>query len=220
MNRFSSRIHRRLIASAFVFAGAIAVTVTPISSIAAPTVRLAGNYTVVTLSHDFVSALSGLGVAANALGLSALNDGRAYFPIISGAVDAANARGEISHLGGLTLTAGAIRVELSDFSIDTTGTPRLTGLVVANGDVVGRIPLFALALPNLSLPLQPVGRLVRIPGVGVTLTNEAAQALNATFGVSAFMAGFNIGTADVRAIIRRNASIAHVHVPRGRDALE
>ncbi len=187
---------------------------------AAPTVRLAGNVTVVALSQDFANALGALGLKADSLGLSALVDGRAYFPISSGAIDAATARGEINHFGGLRLSTESIRVELSDFAIDTTGAPKLTGLVVANGDLVGRIPLFSLALPNLTLPLAPNGRSVRIPSVGVVLTAEAAQALNATFGVNAFVAGFNIGTAEVRAVIRRNASVAHLHVPRGRDAID
>lgn len=217
MNIMLPRARRQLVIAAVALLTAAPFAITPTASFAAPTVRVSGNATVVAPSHDFVSALSGLGVAASSLGIAVLADGRAYFPISSGAVDAANARGEINHLGGLVLTAGTVRVELSDFLIETTGTPRLTGLVVANGDVVGRIPLFSLALPNLSLPLQPAGRLLRIPGVGVTLTNDAAQALNATFGVSAFVAGFNIGTAEVRAVIRRNANVAHIHVPRGHD---
>jgi len=187
---------------------------------AAPTVRVAGNATVVTLSQDFANALGALGVAPGTLGLSVLADGKAYFPISAGALDAATARGEIHHLGGLTLTAGSIRVELSDFLIDTTGTPRLTGLVVANGDVVGRLPLFALTLPPLTLPVQPAGRLIRLPGVGVALTGEAAAALNGVFGVSAFVAGFPIGTAEVRAVVRSNAGAAHLHVPRGRDLFD
>jgi hypothetical protein len=55
---------------------------------AAPTVRLGGNVTVVTLSSEFAGALTGLGLTANSLGLSSLVDGRAFFPISSGAVDA------------------------------------------------------------------------------------------------------------------------------------
>ncbi|MFN0303834.1 MAG: hypothetical protein ACKVQU_26160 [Burkholderiales bacterium] len=220
MSHTLSMMRRRLL-SFVLLAGATAslgLASAPVH--AAPTVRLAGNVTVVALSSDFAGALTALGLTADSLGLSALVDGRAYFPISSGAVDAASARGEINHLGGLRLSTESIRVELSDFVIDTTGTPKLTGLVVANGDVVGRIPLFSLALPNLSLPLTPNGRSLRVPSVGVALTDEAAKALNATFGVNAFVKGFNIGTAEVRAIIRRNASVAHLHVPRGRDSMD
>lgn len=54
----------------------------------------------------------------------------------------------------------------------------------------------------------------------MTLTADAAGALNQVFGVSAFTAGLDIGTAEVRAVIRRNLSPHLVHVPRGRDGAE
>jgi hypothetical protein len=176
---------------------------------AAPTVRLSGNVTEVALSQDLVGALTGLGVKPSAVGYSALIGTHAYFPISSGAIDAANAKGEIVHLGGLRLTAGDTRVELSDFIIDTVGTPRLTGLVTANGDVVARIPLFNLDLPKLTLPLMPTGRRLVVPGVAVTLTQEAATALNGVFNINAFQPGFSIGTAKVSARIRSSSSAPH-----------
>jgi hypothetical protein len=220
MQRFLASLPQRL-AGIALGATFIAATLVPATATAAPTVRLAGNATAVTFSGAFTGALGALGLDVDPLGNTALGGGRAFFPISSGAIDAANARGEILHLGGLRLEKGPIRVDLSDFVIDTTGTPRLTGLVVANGDVVGRIPLFDLALPHITLPLTPVnGRFVRISSVGVTLTADAAAALNQVFGVSAFTAGFDIGTADVRAVIRRNLSPHLVHVPRGRDGAE
>lgn len=190
-------------------------------ALAAPTVRLAGTVTVVTFSSTFTGAAQALGLDLDPVGTSALAGNRAFFPISSGAIDAANAAGEILHLGGLRIERSGTQVELSDFIIETTGTPRLTGLVTANGNVVGRVPLFNLALPSLSLPLAPQqGRNLRIPGVGVTLTTEAATALNQVFGVSAFTTGLDIGTAEVRAVIRRNLSPHFVHVPRGRDGAE
>lgn len=160
---------------------------------------LTGN-TRVDLSPVFVGALTSLNVTPRALGRSELFNGTAFFPIIEGTIDALNAKGEIAHSGGLSLTAGGTRVELRNFVIDTTGgTPVLTGLVVANRSVVGRIPLFDLQLPtSFQLPLRAIGgRIVLIPNVGVTLTQTAATALNGAFGVTAFTAGFNIGTATV-----------------------
>ncbi len=103
MSHTLSMMRRRLL-SFVLLAGATAslgLASAPVH--AAPTVRLAGNVTVVALSSDFAGALTALGLTADSLGLSALVDGRAYFPISSGAVDAASARGEINHLGGLIL---------------------------------------------------------------------------------------------------------------------
>lgn len=176
---------------------------------AAPTVRLSGNVTEVALSQDLVGTLTALGVKPSAVGYSALIGTHAYFPISSGAIDAANANGEIVHLGGLRLTAGDTRVELSDFIVDTVGTPSLTGLVTANGDVMARIPLFNLDLPKLTLPLMPTGRRLVVPGVAVTLTQEAATALNGVFNINAFQPGFSIGTAKVSARIRPSSSAPH-----------
>jgi hypothetical protein len=79
----------------------------------------------------------------------------------------------------------------------------LTGLVVVSDQLVGRVPLFNLALPSgFALPLKAEGGFIlQLKGVGVTLTSQAAGALNGVYHVSAFAAGLDIGTADVFAIV-------------------
>jgi hypothetical protein len=65
--------------------------------------------------------------------------------------------------------------------------------------VVGRIPLFDLALPGC---LIGDITLIRLRGVGLMLRPEAATELNSVFGTSAFIAGFtgfDIGTASITA---------------------
>lgn len=120
------------------------------------------------------------------------------FPITSGQIDLANAKGEVIHSGGLTLTAGTTVVDLSQFIIDTTQSsgPVLTGLVKANGSVVGRIPLFTITLPSLTLPLS-VKRTLTIPSAALILTDQAAEALNGAFNVTAFTVGIPVGTAKI-----------------------
>ena len=77
------------------------------------------------------------------------------------------------------LRRGSTTVRLESFIIDTTGAGGivLTGLVSANGSVVGRIPLFDLTLPASFVDVT----LIRLDGIGVTLRPEAAGALNAVF---------------------------------------
>jgi hypothetical protein len=160
--------------------------------------------TAVTPSDGFVSALEGLGVKLGVVAPSTkLSDGRLTFLVTGGAVDLKTAAGQIIHSGGLTLTAGKTVVVLQSFIIDTTSKPVLTGLVVVNGNLVGRIPLFDLQLPaGLTLPLQPSpDGLLDLPGVGVTLDSQAAAALNGVFKVNAFKAGFDIGTATAKAFL-------------------
>jgi hypothetical protein len=171
---------------------------------AAPTAQLSGGYTLVELAPGFVSALTSLNVRPGQVLPGALVS-VAYFPITSGRLDLANAKGEVAHSGGLSLTAGNTRVELTDFIIDTTGTPRLTGLVTANNSIVGRIPLFNIALPaSLTLPLAApaANQQFVLHEARLTLTSDAATALNGAFNVTAFAAGLAIGSAAINGNVR------------------
>ncbi len=202
MNCFSlslSSIRSKLVNATAASAVAMSGLIMASAAIAAPTADLIYGRTSVALSKEFVGALTSLKVTPARVYPASLRDGVAAFPIAQGELDASNAKGEISHVGGLSLTAGETRVELTSFTIDTTGaTPRLTGLVKANDSIVARIPLFDLKLPALTLPLAlPRFSVLNIPGVEVTLTEEAAGALNGVFKVTAFTKGIPIGTAGV-----------------------
>jgi hypothetical protein len=158
--------------------------------------------TTVALSSGFLNALQSLGVTPGVISPTQLNGTTVNFPINGGALDLKTALGNIGHSGGLTLSAGGTVVSIDNFTIDTTGkSPVITGLVVANGTLVGRITLFDIALPgNFKLPLtQSRSVLIDLQGVTVTLDGAAANALNQAFNTSAFKAGFGIGTARVRA---------------------
>ena len=155
--------------------------------------------TSVELSSGFIGALSSLSIAPGKVFPARIRNGIATFPITDGTLDRQTLRGEIAHNGGLTLTRGNTKVKLKSFTIDTTGSGGivLTGLVSANGSVVGRIPLFDLTLPSNASLFFDIER-VDLDNVSVTLRQEAATALNAVFQTNAFVAGFNIGTARVR----------------------
>ena len=157
------------------------------------------------MSSGFVSALHTLGLTPGVVRPSDLGDGKVTFTVTGGAIDLQTARGEISHSGGLTLTAGSTEVRLQSFTIDTTGSsPVLTGLVVVDDKLVGRLPLPNLQLPaGLSLPLRPSAEgVLRLKGVGVTLTSTAASALNGVFKTNALAGGFEIGTANVYVVFQ------------------
>lgn len=160
--------------------------------------------TAVTLSSGFLSAVTALGVNVVPVLPSQIFEGVVSFPVTGGTLDLATARGEIDHSGGLQLSAGTTRVQLLNFIIDTTDTPKLTGMVVANGAVLGRVHLFNLTLPaGITLPLTPQNELLTIPNTTVRLSETAAAALNALFNVTAFEPGFEIGTARVSAFTGR-----------------
>ena len=197
---------RTLIASTLV-AGALAVL--PFAAMAAPTETTRGGATTVALSPQLLGALQSLNVAPGAIApgkLVATPRGiRAWFGITTGAVDLGSASNtpvtaEIAHEGGLSLTAGGTRVELSSFAIEIeTGGNLLTGLAVVNDTLVGRIPLFDLDLANAGI--SRAGNVLKASDVAATLNKDAANVLNQIFGVTAFVEGLPVGTAEVRALL-------------------
>jgi hypothetical protein len=165
--------------------------------------------TSVKLSSTFTGALESLGVTAGTVAPTRICDGTATFPITGGAIDLDSTAGNIVHSGGLTLEAGGTEARLESFIIDTTsttpGAPVLTGLVIVNKKLVGRLPLFNIVLPpGFSLPLQAEGGfLLQLKGVDLTLTSTAAGALNSVYGLKpgTIPANLPIGTASVFAFL-------------------
>lgn len=177
---------------------ALAMLVSANNSFAQKTETIEGGRTTVALSSGFVSALGSLGVTPGTVSPTRLHNGTVNFPVTGGAIDLDTAASQILHSGGLTLTAGQTKVTLQSFIIDTTGAPVITGLVSVDGKLLGRLPLFDLALHSgIALPLKPHDGRIVLTGVDVTLDGTAAGALNSVFHVSAFKGGFGIGTAKV-----------------------
>jgi hypothetical protein len=176
---------------------------------AAPSVQLTRGATEVALYSSFVQALGSLGVTPENVLPGSLTptttSAKIAFPIPTGELDAAGPKLEILHSGGLTLTAGNTRVALTSFIIENLGGHlRLTGVVKANDTIVGRIPLFRVALTQAPVvnPGSGGAAHLSIRGARLTLTEDAANALNGAFGVTAFKRGFPIGVAKVSATVR------------------
>jgi hypothetical protein len=152
--------------------------------------------TEVQLSNEFVGALVFLEVKPGAIGPGTLSKKAvASFPINTGAIEGLT--GEVDHSGGLSLSAGNTRVVLNSFIIDGLGSrPVLTGIVIANGNIVARVPLFDVDTSGVQVVAK--GKRVTMSNVKLTLSAEAADALNQLFGVSAFTEKFPVGTAVVK----------------------
>jgi hypothetical protein len=174
--------------------------------------ELGGVDTQVTLYQGFLDAITGLGLTPGVIGGATLTDGVLAFPITGGNVEYWDpeldyrpyVQGSVEHDGsGISLTAGDITVELTDFRIDP-GTSELFGTVSANGEEVGQdILIFELNGSTLN-PLEegPNGEAI-LEGTEVYVSEDAAGLLNDTFGTDAVEggreAGLLVGVAQITA---------------------
>ena len=138
------------------------------------------------------AALASLGVELDLVGPAAVRDGALAFPIVRGVLRD-DLAGQIAHRGGIRLSAGGREIVLRRFVVDT-----VRGVLTARTGGI-RIDLLKL---DLSAPqVTPVGmddlRIANVPG---RLTKTAADALNATFGVTAFSEDLVLGVATINAV--------------------
>lgn len=178
---------------------------TPVAEIAG----LTGEQTAVTLDPAFVEGITSLQLTPGVIGTATFDAaaGRLAFPITGGDVtyfDPSSGvdpyvQGEILHDGsGLSLTGGGTTVELTDFVVDPAESV-LTGTVTANGEVAAEsAPLFFLDGRTLNpLEVDEASGTAVLEGTTVSLTKEAADLLNTTFGVDALTEFFPVGVAEI-----------------------
>lgn len=145
--------------------------------------------TTLALDAGAASALQSLGVTAAPLAPATAGSDGLSFPIVNPLRDALRV-GAIRHTGGIALSGGGKRIELRDFTINLDSSPDLTARVGK-----ARVSILDLDLATARIAFVKGG--LRIGPVGATLTQAAADALNATFGVTAFTKGLKLGEATV-----------------------
>ena len=177
----------------------------PVATVAA----IPGGSTAVALDTGFTDALTTLGLTPGTVGGATLDGatGTISFPMTGGEVTLYDresgyrpwVQGTLFHEGsGLSLTAGATTVELTDFTIDPGKPARLFGNVSVNGTLAAAsAPLFNLDGSTLNPPTMDADGSAVLQGTTVKLSDEAAALLNSTFGTDALAGGFVIGTATV-----------------------
>lgn len=154
-----------------------------------------GGATTLKLDAGAAGALQSLGVTPGVVGDATAGADGLAFPITGGKVDAKTLAGDITHSGGISLTKGGTRVELTDFTIGIDDTPALSALVGGQ-----RAEILTLDVSAVKAGVD--GDAIVVSGVVAKLTPAAAQALNAAFGTTAFTGGLTLGTATVRGTTR------------------
>ena len=171
---------------------------------------LTGKQTAVTLDAGFLAGLTGLKVTPATVGGATLDaaTGKLAFPISGGNVtyfDPASGvspfvTGAINHDGsGLQLTgANGKVVKLENFVVDP-GASMLTGKITVDGMVAFEsAPLFFLdgsTVKPLDTTTSP-GEAI-LAGTTVSLTKEAADALNGVFETTVLTEFFKVGVAEI-----------------------
>lgn len=117
------------------------------------------------------------------------------FPVSGGRITVATLAGTVNHTGGLTFSHSGKSVQLTSFTINTT-TKQLTAL--AGGQ---RVPILNLDLASLKRASGPNGTVVA-RNIKLTLTSQAASALNSGLGVSIFKAGLPFGVATLTVAVK------------------
>lgn len=160
---------------------------------------LSGVGTSVALDPGTAAALKSLGVSVTPSGSASFDAATSTvtFPITSGYAEIHSDHsfkpgyilGSIQHTGsGLYLSAGPIRVNLSNFVVDP-GNSMLYGTV---GTATG-VPLLFLDGTNVRVSNDPAGHVV-LDGTVARLTQTAATALDQAFHTTAVTAGLPLGT--------------------------
>ncbi len=153
-------------------------------------------YGVTTLQLDpsTAEALTSLGVAPGVVAPSTAGAEGLTFPITDPLASALYT-GTITHTGGITLTAGATVVDLTDFSIELGSGTLSANVSVVGGPNDGRVKILTLDLSHARLSFWPV--LTYGPVTG-TLTETAASVLDTVFGTTALTDETVLGTATVK----------------------
>ena len=163
-----------------------------------------GKMTQLTLDKGFTDALTNLELTPGTVGTATIDNGVASFPITGGNVTyykpgtkSPFVVGSIKHDGsGLSLTAGATKVELTNFTVDP-GASKLYGDVSVDGTVaVKQAYLFLLDGTTLKA-LQTAGDDAILEGTKVEISPGAADLLDKTFKTDAVKSGLLVGIAKI-----------------------
>lgn len=176
-----------------------AASATPAASTSAATagssgpVALAGRSTSVAVNPLAREVLTQSGVTLAPLAPATASAEAMTFPITGGTIVPATFAGRIESGGGVALTHAGRSVQITGFVIDTVAR-------VLTAEVAGRrVPIFAVGTEGVTHAAGPGGALV-LGGLSLTVTPQAAAAMNAALGVKIFAGGLPFGVTTVTAV--------------------
>ncbi|HYF25474.1 MAG TPA: hypothetical protein VD931_07020 [Baekduia sp.] len=162
---------------------------------------LGGDQTMLRLDSRTAKALGALGVAVRPIQGARTTSSGIAFPITGGRLDTATAAGRVTHSGGLRLRAGRKALDLTRFTVRTTGKPALSAVVGGR-----RVTIISLSTRRAAIAVD--GTTLRVTNVVASLNRTGAAALNRFFGVRAFRNGLRLGTVRIDAAPEQVVTLA------------
>lgn len=160
------------------------------SAVAASSSNVIGRSTTLVLYPSMTTTLQKGRITLKSVPPSSALKSVHVFPISGGNLVAATFSGSLNHTGGLTFSHNRKRVTLTNFVINTQ-TKRLTAAVGGKS-----LLSFNLNLASLKHKIEP-HRTVIATNMKLTLTPNAARALNGGLRVTIFQAGQYFGVATL-----------------------
>ena len=152
---------------------------------------LNGEKSVLTLDEGVVAVLQQKKVQVVPVAPAGADPAGVQFPITGGTVNSETLAGSIEHSGGLRFRIGRETLAVRDFVADTE-----SGILTATAGAA-EIPLLKLDFAGLKKSTK--GGAIVASGIGVALTLDAANAMNAILGVGFFEKGLALGELTVTA---------------------
>jgi hypothetical protein len=165
-------------------------TTTASTTTASAPATVVGKSTAIAVNPAVSAALKHAGITVTADAPATAKTTLLVFPARGGKIVVTTLSGTIDHTGGLTFRHSGKSVTLTNPVINTE-TKQLTAVV--NGQPV---PIFDLNLASLKRVSGPHGSVVA-SDIKLTVTHEAASALNTGLGVSTFKGGMTFGIATL-----------------------
>ena len=152
---------------------------------------LNGEKSVLTLDEGVVAVLQQKKVQVVPVKPAGADPAGVQFPITGGTVNSETLAGSIEHSGGLRFRIGRETLVVRDFVADTE-----SGILTATAGAA-EIPLLTLDFAGLKKSTE--GGAIVASRIGVALTLDAANAMNAILGVGFFEKGLALGELTVTA---------------------
>jgi hypothetical protein len=149
-----------------------------------------GKSTEVVVNPAASAALQHADITVTAVAPATARTTLLFFPVSGGQIVVATLAGTVNHSGGLTFSHSGKSVTLANLVINTN-MKNLTATVGGQST-----PIFNLNLASRKRASGPHGTMVA-SNIKLTVTSQAATALNSGLGVSTFRAGMKFGIATL-----------------------